>query len=1132
MHRVDGVRLFSASDICNYLECQHLTATDLIHLVSPLEKAADSDENRLIQEKGLEHEAAYLDHLRQQHLTVVDIAASGAGSLDERVERTRQAMEQGVDILFQATLRDGMYIGHADFLRKVPHPSVLGDYSYEVIDTKLAKAPKAKFLVQLALYSRLLAWLQGVTPLQMHVVLGGSAQSERSFRVADYADYLESVLRRFEAFVAQQEHPETYPEPCEHCNFCSWRERCTVQRAQDDHLSAVANISRTQIQKLYHAGIRTLRQLAESTDEMRVAKLNVDTLAKLRHQARLQHQGRLRGESLYELLPQQPGLRGFQRIPAPVLGDLFFDMEGDPLEDGGLEYLFGLYVHDAEGLRFQPFWSHSRLAEKQAFESFIDFVMAHLGRYPQAHIYHYASYEETALKRLMTMHGTREAQVDWLLRNGKLIDLYKVVREAIRVSEPSYSIKYIEHFYMGRRAGDVTNAGASIVFYERWKQTQDPALLEMIERYNEDDVRSTYLLRNWLLSIRPEGVAMRHDADGASTEMVEAGASELEVRLERYRQRLLAGLSEDRSQWGDDARARELVSQLLDFHRRADKPVWWGMFQRQDMDNDELLQDIESLAGLERTAQPPIPEKRSYLFQYRFPEQETKLRSGSTGKVIESLQDVTLHELDLEARLATFKSSADRQPPPYFDMGPGGPLNSNVLREALFRYADAVLTGVPTFQAIDDFLVRRRPRLVGVDAGLSLLRPGLAPLDAVKQAVRNLDASVLFIQGPPGAGKTFTGSHVILDLLQAGMRIGITSNSHHAINNLLHAVESRAAEASFRFTGLKKSTAGAEETQFSGTCITSYDAKGEILKRWQAGASLIAGTAWLFADADLVEQLDYLFVDEAGQVSVANLVAMGMAARNLVLLGDQMQLAQPIKGQHPGRSGDSALDYLLDGVAAIPADRGIFLGQSWRMHPDVCAFISAAVYDGQLSAAPGTEHQVLVLDGARPEVPATGLYFHPVVHDANSQSSAEEAAVVGELYRYFLSQRYVDKHGHEHPIRPDNILVVAPYNLQVQLLKAQLPNGARVGTVDKFQGQEAEIVIVSMTTSSEDYLPRDIGFLYSRNRLNVAVSRAKSLACVVASPALTAIRCRTPEEMALVNTLCKLIDFGTPGASR
>jgi predicted RecB family nuclease len=1126
MQTRNGIQLYSASDICGFLECQHLTALDLQNLVVPKEKTAASDQNLLIQEKGLAHEAAFFERLKGQYANVVDIA-EGNPNFARRVALTIEAMKAGADIIFQASLQQGAFIGHADFLRKVPQASALGDHSYEVIDTKLAKTAKAKFLVQVALYSRMLVSIQGVQPQFMYVVLGDAQCTEQAFRVADYADYLEHVLQRFEAFVNSAEQPVTYPEPCGHCGFCAWRDRCDEQRLQDDHLSAVAGISRSQTRKLQSAGVTTLRQLADSTDALRIPKLQTESLNKLRHQARLQFQGRSSDVPLFELLPVAGERRGFHRMPKAVEGDLFFDMEGNPLEEGGLEYLFGLYIDEGGQQTFKPIWAHSRDEEKIAFEQFIDWVIAHLKRYPDAHIYHYASYEETAIKRLMSQHGTREAQVDWLLRNGKLIDLYKVVREAVRVSEPSYSIKNIEHFYMGRRDGDVTNAGASIVFYERWKETGESALLEQIERYNEDDVLSTYLLRKWLLDIKPL------DAGGFFQADVQSGKSiveqkEVEIRLEDYRDRLLGSLPTDEEAMSDEDQVTLLTFQLLDFHRRADKPTWWQLFSRQDMTTEELLEDIESLAGLRRTQTPPKPIMKSFLYEYSFDPQESKLRTGSQGVITESLASVQLAHLDNDKCLATFKATAKNAPPEYFDMIPGRPIPSDPLREALLRYADNVLAGEQRFQAVADFLHRRAPRVKGVEPGATLLDSSLPAIDAIKQVVRNLDHSVLFIQGPPGAGKTYTGSHVIVDLLKAGKRIGVTSNSHHAINNLLAAVESRAQEEGVTFTGLKKSSED-EGTEFTGRCIRSVEKKKEFLDAWGPNTELTAGTAWLFADPVFTEQLDYLFIDEAGQVSVANLVTMGMAARNIVLMGDQMQLSQPVQGVHPGRSGDSILDYLLDGTPTIAADRGVFLAKTWRMHPKVCSFISHAIYEGQLSSAPGTERRVLLLDGQRPEVPDSGLMFCPVEHDGNSQSSDEEAAQVKALFAYFLRQRYVDSKGEEHSINIENILVVAPYNLQVQLLKQVLPVGARVGTVDKFQGQEAEIVIVSMATSNEDYLPRDIGFLYSKNRLNVAVSRAKSLACIVASPDLTAIRCLTPNDMSLVNGLCMAVRYGTAG---
>jgi len=250
-------------------------------------------------------------------------------------------------------------------------------------------------------------------------------------------------------------------------------------------------------------------------------------------------------------------------------------------------------------------------------------------------------------------------------------------------------------------------------------------------------------------------------------------------------------------------------------------------------------------------------------------------------------------------------------------------------------------------------------------------------------------------------------------------------------------------------------------------------------------------------------------------------VAIGTSAKNIVLLGDQMQLSQPIQGVHPGRSGESSLEYLLDGAATIAPDAGIFLGTTWRMHPDVCRFISEAVYDGRLQPEPRNATQTLLLGAdAHPALKPTGVEFLPADHDGCAQSSEEEAAVVSDLVESLLRQRYRDKFGKTHALDLDNILVVAPYNLQVKLLKKTLPAGARVGTVDKFQGQEAEVVLISMSTSSGEYLPRNIEFLFSKNRLNVAISRAKCLAIFIANPALMSIRCATPEQMALVNLMC------------
>jgi uncharacterized protein len=556
---------------------------------------------------------------------------------------------------------------------------------------------------------------------------------------------------------------------------------------------------------------------------------------------------------------------------------------------------------------------------------------------------------------------------------------------------------------------------------------------------------------------------------------------------------------------------------VLDFHRRAAKPEWWSMFARSEKEEEELIDDPECIGCIEMVGHPE-PIKRSLLYTYRFPEQEFKFKTGDGCLRADTLDGAgTIEEVDDKSCILRLKLGNTKRLPERLSIIPTGPISTEVLKEALYRFADSIISGNGRYQAIVDFLRRERPRMKGQREGSSIVSPGGDLIKEVIDAASRLDRSYLFIQGPPGAGKTYTGSHLITALIKMGFRVGVSSNSHKAINNLLASVEKRAQEQVLRFTGVKKSSAGDPESFFNGKLILDEKDKQAVIG---SRAQLLAGTAWLFSDPDLDQALDYLFVDEAGQVALANLVAMGTSAKNIILLGDQMQLQQPIQGIHPGHSGESALDYLLQGEATISDDRGVFLPLTWRMHEDICRFISEAVYDERLRPAAGTERQRLVLGPqAHPALGQTGIRFLPVDHEGCSQRSEQEAELVREIYTDLLKQFYMDDKG-RHRLEAKDILVVTPYNMQVNLLKQRLPDGARVGTVDKFQGQEAQVVIVSMATSSGEDLPRYMEFLYSKNRLNVALSRARCLAILVANPRLLTINCNTVEQMKLVNTLC------------
>lgn len=1110
--------MFSASDITFYAECQHRTWLDRLSLDDKDlrdMKAEDDEQSKLVQAKGYQHEADYYSKLKSENQNCIEINTKQ--TLEQRILSTKQAIQNGVEVIFQGSLRRGNLIGHADFLIRLQDKGPEGQWLYEVADTKLARSTKAKFILQLCFYSDLLSDISGQLPHVMHVQLGSGKRE--TFRVADYIYYYRQLLNRLEEYVAGYPNmTPPYPMPCNHCSLCPWRDKCDAKRVEDDHLSAVANISRQQIVRLEKAGINTLEKLANISPTQGVPKLAFETLNKLHQQAALQLHERVSGEEKVEMLPFAEGQhKGFARLPKSDLGDLFFDMEGNPMHEGGLEYLFGVYYFDEGEAKFTGFWGHTREQERQAFIEFMDFVGARTARYPKMHIYHYANYEKAAISRLMTLHGVKESQVDDLLREQRLVDLYKVVREGLRISKPSYSIKAVEAFYTEKRTGDVKKATDSIVVYEQWTETQDPALLESIRQYNEDDCRSTWQLREWLMTLRPTNLpwfsaqSIINDKGGVAKTKSDK-TIEFENKLADFYERLVSHPVNPSL----DPSLAKLIHNILDFYRRAAKPSWWALFDRRDSELEDLIEDTEVIAGLNN----PV-HIGSGIYRYRYPEQDFKLHAGSRAVNLDNFKEIDIIAID-ESNCTIEVGISDNdydKVPSTLSISSGAALPTDAMQKALFAFAESVMAGESSYESILDFLRHEIPDIEGVKRGEVLIKQH-GNLTETISVIERMQNTCIYIQGPPGTGKTYTGSHLIAKLLQSGKRIAISSNSHKAINNLLHAVDKRMIEAGSSYVGVKKSSS--EDNQVESGFIENIS-NNKTIENMAPQIQLLAGTAWLLSRPAFWNTFDYLFIDEAGQVSLANTIAMGMCARNLVLLGDQMQLGQPIQGEHPDRSGESALEYLLNGEATIAPEKGIFLGKTYRMHPDVCRFISDVIYDSKLLSDESTFKQSLVLnEHAHTALKPTGISYVPVMHDGCSQRSEEEADVVSELVNNLLQQEYMDGKGETHPLTINDILIVAPYNMQVNLLKNTLPEGARVGTVDKFQGQEAQAVIVSMATSSEEYLPRFIDFLFSKNRLNVAISRARCLSVMVMSPALQSVNANSPAQISLVNLMNQL----------
>jgi uncharacterized protein len=1144
-----GLLKFSPSDLTVFLETEFASWMDRwqaerwngngeiagenglpIGLESPGVDECGPDEKdkqlELIAAKGMEHEGAFLERLRQEGHEIAELD-SGSNSLAGTVE----AMKQQKDFIFQARLEHDIFGGFADFLARTAGQSLFGDHHYEVWDTKLARSPKASFIIQLCAYVEMLEHVQGRRPEGFEVVLGTNERIR--FLTNRFIYYFRALKQSFLDFHDQFDAGD-FPHPGLSRSYGRWNTFAEQVLESSDHLSRVANISRGQIKKLEAAGIATMTDLAVSTVD-RVPQLLQPVLRRLRTQAQLQLESRDEERPRFQIQPsdEHTPRRGLTLLPPPSPMDVYFDIEGFPLREGGLEYLLGV-VHLENGEpEFVDWWAHDDAQEKKAFEDFIDWAYGRWRSDPAMHIYHYAAYEVSAMRNLMGKHATREREVDDLLRHQVFVDLYTVVRQGLIVGTPSYSLKDIERLYMEVREGEVTTAGGSVVAYHRWLESGESqgwrysGILKEIRDYNEVDCVSTWKLAEWLRNVQSEsGLTYIVPDGGDKKESGDTGESVHPATL--LAERLIAEVESGTIEDDESRHAQQLQAWLLEFHWREAKPVFWRMFDWHEKTEQELIDDFDCLGGLRRTSKSPIPIKRSHLYEYRYDsDQDTKLHEGSTCFFAHDLSiRTTIEHLETDQGLVEIKLGPKVvQEPESLNLIPDEFVSANVISDAVFRYVEAWSRGDILSPAVDDLIRRRPPRITDHQSG-PIVPEGADLLTAAIDVIQRMDQTVLCVQGPPGTGKTFTAARAILQLLKDKKKVAVTANSHKVILNILRAVHGAVQESGLAFPLLKVGGKDDDPLIESGD-IQHIPASNQAVDALDCGPVVMGGTAWVFSRPELQGAFDYLFVDEAGQFSLANVVATGQSANNVVLVGDQMQLAQPILGAHPGESGKSALEYLLAGHATIPPDFGIFLNQTWRMHPDICGFISEAVYEDRLHAHPGTSKQCVVLpkDSSGLVSKDAGIIFIPVEHEGNTQGSEEEADVIEKIIAELMEQP-VSHFGGEKTtsLTLDDILVVAPFNMQVRLLQHRLGNRARVGSVDKFQGQEAHVVIISMCSSTLEDSPRGADFLLEPNRINVAVSRARSLAIVVGSPAILRARCQTIKEMELLNLYCWLVD--------
>lgn len=1127
--------LFSPSDLIRFMESEFASWMDRHHVeLGKFPPDPDSAEKKVVYESGNAHENNYLSVLKSGPDKVVAIEKDKLG-FDAAHAETEKAVRSQAPVIYQAALKDasGTFQGYADFLE-------LKDGDYVVCDTKLGRSLKPYYIIQLCAYAEMLAPLVGHLPAELAVILApekaaaqrGEAFLRQTLRTRDYFDYYLWLKNQFLQF-QKDFNPDIKfrPEPNPRADHGRWQSYSNRWITETDHLSQVANIHHTHIKKLQKAGVTRLEDLANLPVAQKVPTLASEIRTRLVEQA--QHQLTTRNARIktpatlpsHSLLPKNI----LAELPPANPGDIFFDLEGYPYyqDHTGLEYLFGAAFHDSSGEQsFKSWWAHDKAEEKKAVMDFLDWAHARLTKHTGAHIYHYATYEKTALGNLSTHHATHEKVLDEFLRSRRLVDLYPIVRKSFVIGEENYSLKSVERLY--RKAGRTTavaKAGESVVQYHLWSQSgadRTSQILKEIEDYNRDDCLSTSELFDWLHTQKaklPTPPPTPPSPEPASA--AESGSPDDEDSPQEVLHLLLK-----------DKPHGELLCHLSEFHWREAKPTFWDFYRRHETPGPDLETDPACIAQarVERPEERPKPMKdgldlEGFSTVYRFdPSQDLKLDP----------RDQLYFQGQPQSRPVRIVKLDDENGRIILGSGISGPAETSFISLNYIRprpipsgiRSAAEHFGSDQHPLLKNLLDRARPS----GPGLSSTGPLRIDKETFPQAgIRiclAMENSVLCIQGPPGTGKTTTGAEIIADLLAQGKKVGITSNSHEAINHLAKKVH-QALQAKYaqELKGIKQKAE--KEAELYASCPRLQHSKEARLAihAYKRSGGLACGTAWLFSREDWSGALDYLFIDEASQVSLANAVGMSRSAKNIILLGDQMQLEQPTQGKHPGKAGLSVLNYYLDGHDTVPEDLGLFLDTSYRLHPEICNFVSHHSYEGRVRPSPENERQSITLSISPVFVTkSSGILFCPVGHDDSGQGSEAEAERCKEIFDELIGKDYTDKKGKSRPLTLQDFLFISPYNLQARYIRERLPKGAKVASVDKFQGKEAPVCILSLGCGGQDSGPRGLSFVLNRNRMNVAISRAQALFVLVANPSLTALAA-SQKEILLANQFCRLLEL-------
>ena len=1100
---------YSISDVIRYFKSPYASWATWANLMKPNSVFVENEmlNNTSLLLRSEENEADAKRYLINNYSTVKQIS-----NPLESYRESKELIDSKVDVIVQATINRDQFEGRADFLIFDKEQDL-----YEVMDAKLAKQIKPEFLLQVCGYTWMLESYQTSLPKNGWFFLGN--ENVEYFKLSEFYKFFIDLKEEFLETVNNYSL-ESHPTPRKWETFEEYNDAALMYWKKNKSLELIADISKRQVEILEKEGVKTITNVPRIKAKT-LPKISSETLDKIKRQASAQLASD-ENKTHIELRNAEESIHHLHTLmPDEQNGDIYFDLEGHPFYDirseYTMEYLYGVAYKDEKGnLKFKDdLWADNEAEEEQIFIEFVDWVQKRIKKYPNLKIYHYAHYEKTSLLKSAQKFGKNEIIIDNWLREGRLIDLYQVIRKAFIIGKDSYGLKRIEEIPGYIRELDLNSGIDSIYYFERYLANRSQEIKEEILLYNKDDCFATEAVCTWLREMKKE-----YEYDFEYIEPSPSEPQDIDIEILGYEEKIkkikTTSISKDHLNF---------ISTMMGYYRREKKVDIWEKLDLLSLPKEEKINNPNSF-GILKLVEPPQLRDSKYFLTYECHDNTfKKLKEGDEViLLVPSSQDF----LDIQFYVSVYKITDnpftiiftltekkwneiheyDESVNFYFES------ISGIINPDPIKFRNVSTSPFNSLKAIcDKFLEEKKlPSLVEqiLDQKSKIefqkYENALVGEEELYKLAINMDNTYLAIQGPPGTGKSTMLGKVIADLYHDGKSIGIVGPSYASTLNLVKKVIPHLKNnETVKFTG--------GNTEILNE-IESLE-KIEIIKDDKSSdAKLLATFVNKICHKRYLGSFDYIVIDEVGQVPLVTTLASTLSTKNIILIGDPNQLPQVKKGTQPNNNGLTTLEYLIGEDTILSEDKGIFLNTTYRMHSDVNQFISDYFYDGKLKNHKLTDKRTLRKQGNK--INSTGIQFISVPHVANIQASFEEIDTIEKLTSNLLKTEIIED-GKQRKLKEEDILIVSPYNLQVYELKKRLSENFKIGTVDKFQGQEAPVVIVSLAASNYEEAPRGIDFILNFNRMNVALSRSQCLSIVVGSPELTHLHYQSLNSIRLTN---------------